>query len=355
MAKGAKPKTRVKAASDGRTVTAVYPTSVLRGLLRFMPGGAERTMLEAALAEADATRAAIAAEDALDAPLSIESLAPLGWMLVGEHSRIAYGAIREGDFRHEADGTWTFGPPGAFDRTRGPQTILRAFAQPGVMSPLHGVYLLAPPAADRKAAIARAAAMEAEWRSKLPAKPQASHGLMDGMPEGARIDEGRMGARPAWASANVGDVVRRSGEAADGVITVSMFRCDAVLRPVIVAGAGARTTTTGHRWSVARREHDPRFDPPGARRDLSGPRDCVVADVWAIVHNGSIDAEGQPRMAHGATRFRDDAGREAFPLATADEAQAAVLRFAAQIGIDCGTPPEAPTTMPLPGMHRQPI
>lgn len=368
-----KPKMRVKVSGNGANVVATIPLERLRALLPSLPEGDDRRILEDALAAADLVRAERVREDRLEMPLSIESLIPMGWMLAGAHSSLAYGAIRRGDFRREPDGAWTFGPSGAFDREDAETVVMRDAVQAGVMSETHWVYLLLEPAADQAAAVADALRLQAEWLRALPKKRRKPKLLADekgmyhsdwpayltdddleGMPEGARISRGRGAYEHPSAAWRVTDIVHKRDDHA----AVCAFQCDAVLRPVKVytggnLNIGAATRTTEYRWAVGRRDYDPSFDTsrPAA---LTGPYDCVLGSVWSVHHNGRIDwqkAMALPQIStgrhSGGVDRRDNC---VFPIARREEADVAITNFAAALGMIETQMRPMPDTLPVPDM-----
>ena len=366
-----KPRTRAKVSGNGANVVATIPLERLRSLLPSLPEGDDRRVLEDALASADLVRAERVREERLEMPLSIESLIPMGWMLAGTHSALAYGAIRRGDFRREPDGAWTFGPPGAFDREDAGTVVMRNAVQAGVMSETHWVYLVLEPTADQAAAVADALRLQAEWLRILPKKRRKPKLLADqkgmhhgdwpaylsdddleGMPEGARISRGRGAYDHPSAAWRITDIVHER----DDHVSVCAFRCDAVLRPVkVYTGAnlniGAATRTTEYRWAVGRREYDPSFDThrPAA---LAGPYDCVVGSVWSVHHNGRIDRSGATALPYISTGRNsggvDRRDNTIFPIAGKDEADVAVANFAAALGMVERQMRPMPETVPVP-------
>ena len=368
-----KSRTKAKVSGNGANVVATIPLERLRALLPHLPEGDDRRILEDALATADVVRVERAREDRLEMPLSIESLIPMGWMLAGTHSGIAYGAIRRGDFRREPNGEWTFGPSGAFDREDAAVTIMRNAVQAGVMSETHSVYLLLEPTASQATAVADALRLQAEWLRDMPAKrrkPKALAGEkgmyhsdwpaylreddLEGLPAGARISRGRGAYDHPSAAWRVTDIVHKR----EDHMSVCAFRCDAVLRPVKVytggnLNIGAATRTVEYRWAVGRREYDPSFDthrPAG----LTGPYDCVVGSVWSVHHNGRIGWDRAMALTHISTGRNsggvDRRDNSVFPIASKDEADVAIANFAIALGMIDGQARPMPDTVPVPDM-----
>jgi hypothetical protein len=368
-----KPRTRAKVSGNGANVVATIPLERLRALLPSLPEGDDRRVLEEALGEADVVRAERLREDRLETPLSIESLIPMGWMLAGTHSGIAYGAIRRGDFRRETDGAWTFGPPGAFDRDDAGTTVMRNAVQAGVMSEAHSVYLLLEPTPSQAAAVAGALRLQAEWLRDMPAKRRKPKALADergmrhsdwpaylsekdleGLPEGARISRDRGAYDHPSAAWRVTDIVHKR----DDHVCVCTFRCDAVLRPVKVytlgnLNIGTATRTVEYRWAVGRRDYDPNFDThrPAA---LTGPYDCVLGSVWSVDHNGRIGRDEAVALPHistgrnsGSVDRRDNV---VFPITSREDAEVAIGNFAAALGMVEGPMRPMPDTVPAPDM-----
>lgn len=372
-----KAKTRVKFSNNGRNVVANFPIERLRTILPTLPPGEERQLLEAALLEADEAKALQAREARLAAPLSIESLIPLGWMLTGSHSSLAYGAVRQGDFRQEDDGRWAYGPTGAFDREEEGTVVMRDAIQAGVMSEEHFVYRLLEPTTDSHTAIADAMGLEREWLRDLPRKCRKPRAMLEGgvfgheakgmsrldwlrymdkkdlegLPEGARFSGGRQHYRPSDYFWRPTDVVHHS----ERNLTTSVFRCHAALRPVMVCMGSSiqlQNRTAEYRWTVVR-EYDPSYD--GMRpRALTTPYDCVLGKVWAATHNGQLPWTQTAGMAQintgGGGESTDRRDNQAFPLATKEEADIAANSFAVTLGIIEGEAGPLPETIPAPEM-----
>lgn len=363
--------TKARVGKGGRTVIATFPTEALRSIVAGMDAGKERDALAQALAEADRTATECGTEERLDTPLSIEGLAPLGWMLAGSHSPLAYGAVRQGDFRQEPDGRWSFGPPGGFDRQDDGTVVMHDATQAGVMSQEHSVYRLLDPTPNASAAIADALRLEAEWRRELPAKRRRPRKLddkmgvnrrdwhrymleedLDGMPEGARISRGRGHYDNPTGSWRVSDIVHKRADH----VSVYAFRCDAVLRPVRIhvgGNLGGATRTGEYRWTVGYREYDPSFDSMRPR-PLTGPYDCVIGGVWSVHHNGRIEWDQAMALPQISTRWNsggvDRRDNIAFPLASKAEADAAVQVFAIALGIVEGDATDMPAPIEVPDM-----
>lgn len=372
-----KPRTRAKVSGNGANVVATIPLERLRALLPSLPEGDDRRVLEDALGTADLVREERRREDRLEMPLSIESLIPVGWMLAGAHSDIAYGAVRRGDFRRESDGGWTFGPAGAFDREDADTIVMRDAVQAGVMSEMHSVYRLLEPTTSQAEAVAGAMRLQTEWLREMPAKRRKPKALADekgmrhsdwpaylsvedleGLPESARISRGRGFYDHPSSSWRVTDIVHKR----EDHVSVCAFRCDAVLRPVKVYTAanlniGAATRTVEYRWAVGRREYDPSFDThrPAA---LTGPYDCVIGNVWSVHHNGRIDWSKAMALPHIATGPNsggvDRRDNSVFPIASREDADIAIASFAAALGMIDGPMPDMPDTVPVPEMDAAP-
>lgn len=371
-----KAKTKAKIGNNGRNIVVTFPIDRIRALLPTLPDGDERLLIETLITQADEARAAVAREDRLRKPLSIESLTPVGWMLTGTHSTLAYGAVRCGDFRLESDGTWAFGPPGAFEREADDVTIMQGAAQGGVMSEEHFVFRLLEPTTDLNAAIRGAIRLETEWRSELPRnrrKPKAmleggkygrlqSGGSRDswildmeeadleGLPEGARISPRREVYMPCDSGWRLKDVVMESAAR----VSITAFQCDAALRPMsICAGASISFDNRTHeyRWSVATREFDPGYDTRRPK-PLTSPYDCVLGKVWAVSHNGRIDGQTAARLTRislgNGTGSYDRPDNKAFPLATREDADVAVASFAVALGMTEGELVAMPAVIPEP-------
>lgn len=371
-----KAKTRVKIANGGRNIVLNFPMARLREILPSLPQSDERTLIEQALVDIDANAIAAAREVRLNTVLSIESLAPLGWMLTGTQSALAYGAIREGDFRCEGKDGWTYGPAGAFDREADVVVVMRGAVQAGVMSEKHGVYRLLEPTTDRQQAVDDAMGLEAEWLRALPAKMRKPKALpeneakgmssrdqrcymdicdLEGLPDGATLAYGRAHYSSSSAPRRAEDVVHESQNDHNGAVAVSVYCCDAALRPIVISeNVSSRVygRTGEYRWTAVR-HYDPSYDGPN-RIPLTTPYDCVLGNVWSVSHNGPIDwskipLEDRQRIVIGmnATTF-DRRDHEMFPLATKAEADVAAMNFAMKWGIIVGEMRPMPNIMPLP-------
>lgn len=272
----------IRVPATGRTVNATIPFEMLDDLIGQLPEGPVRRQFEEARDTACTRRGTAGREGRLETPLSIESLSRVGWMLVGEHSRIAHGAIREGDFRHvdkprhRNGGGWECGITGAFDRDPEGTVILRDAVQVGVFSEKHGVYLLLPPTTDRAAAIASAEALEREWRDALPTKVQDGVGWGPGphYPEGAMSWRLPPPTAQGIDSMHDDEAIYRGEDRRH----VSIYQCEAVLRPARrIDRETNRPETFGMRWCIGRRS--------GTHNVLSGPYNLVVGAVWAVYTN----------------------------------------------------------------------
>lgn len=368
-----KAKTRVKLAAAGRNVVATFPIERLRAILPSLPEGDERKLLEEALAKADERQVAQKREERKSRLLSIESVIPFGWMLTGDASTLAYGAIREGDFRHEADGSWTFGPPGAFDREDDGVEVLRDAAQGGVMSEEHGVFRLEAPTRDRHEAIDAAIRLEADWRASLPARLAKPRMLLDGgcfrlggkgmhrtewygymreedladLPEGARIASPRGFYRPGF-NWHVEDIVH-GGE--DRPVAC-VYRCDAILRPrhTYDETGGYHSFTLDHRWMAGAREYDPRYDGRWTPAATDGPYDCLLGSVWVALHNDFAGrVPGGVQLVTGRnTGTIEYPGNDRFPLASRADAEAVAWNYAIALELVEGDRKPEPPTIAAP-------
>lgn len=343
-----KAKIGVKIGANGKRIVATFPVDRLRGLLASIPEGEDRTVLEEALAQADEIRATQAQENRLNTPLSIESLIPLGWMLAGEYSTLAYGAVRMGDFRDEGDGHWAYGPAGAFDREDDGVRVMRGAIQAGVMSEKHAVYRLGEPTTNTKAALEQALAMEADWREQLSPKRNE---LAD-LPEGAIVSPGRNLYGTHTYQWRIGDNIYTS----EIGVNVRQFECDAVLNACFIGhelslrGGTGIARTREYRWDIGRRAHDPKYDGTRKPRPLSGPYDCVLGKVWAATHNAPLPNSEYAKLPSLITRNSSTYDRRdniVFPLPTEADANIASSNFAIQLGIIEGSQSEMPSTLPV--------
>ena len=336
---------RIRVPASGRTVGVTFARTTLEALIDQLPEGAIRIELEQGLAEAVTNGATAARETRLDARLSIESLSMVGWMMTGDHSRVAHGAIREGDFRfvettgRRADSGWECGPPGAFDREPDGVRVLRGAAQAAVFSEVHCAYRMLAPTTDRAAAIAAAIALEIKWRAALPPKPIRPAAVpnpgirsdqwpmfrrecdLAAYPEGAFLyGMARPTADTALGQGNVED--EKVAENDQG-FHVSIYPCEAVLRPLRTFDPALNACrTSGMRWCVGTREA-PRFGSD--RRVLDGPYDLVAGSVWAAYSNAAPTPSWH---VGGQINMPDPGPREAIALTSRDEALKAAMGIA---------------------------
>lgn len=366
------PKLRISVAASGRTASVTFPRDALAEIARGMAPGPMRTQIEQAVARADDYSGRTSDEARLETVLSIESLAQVGWMMTGDHSPLAYGAIRQGDFRRVELGAgsgWEFGPPGAFDREPNGVPVLKDAVQAGVMSETHHAYRLLDPTVDQESAVDAAERLAAEWRSALPPKRKRPVGLdPDGctrdalrhrvarqqwdsyygdadmalLPDGARLSRGR---ERIWSGAGVLHTLpederpHRVGTRPDGT-SVTIYQFEAVLSPdVRVDPERGRGRTFGMAWAFGRRDHDPRFEPARGHKPFDGPYHCVLGRVWTAVHN---------HVARLHAFERDDVD----VYATREQALAAADVHAHKLGI-LDEAPRAPTTIPVPDYGRE--
>lgn len=359
------PKLTAKPSRKGDKVVVTFPTQRLRSIAATLPEGEDRTALLKAVDEAETLKSDIAREMRLETALSIESLSPLGWMIVGTHSSIAYGAIREGDFRlDEAEGRrgWVHGPSGAFDREPEGTTIMRGAVQAGVMSESTAFYLLEEPTMDRTKAISQALSLETAWRAILPAtssRPEmlirdAEQGFTPiartqwphyytreevGLPDEARKAGIRMGVGNATLPTERDGPIHSSGN-----IAIHMFHCDAMLRPEIVCDRlSTRISTRGMAWETSTSRWNNRHPI------CDGPYDCVLGKVWAVLDATPRRWNGGPTLCQthnsGSADNRD---RQVFPLATREEALTAARNLAIREGALKGDETQMPETIAVP-------
>lgn len=327
--------------------TITFNNQQLTDVISQLPDGEERRIFETALEAAREKKVNHDRQIRLNTNLSIESLTPIGWMMVGEHSPLAYGAIREGDFRlDEVNGEkgWVFGPPGAFDREAAETIVMRNVTQAGVMSEVHQVYRVLDPV-DRETAIRQAGELEAEWRASLPKKSLPAKVMFPG-PDGemeyrftreewpnfyteeifARFPEG---AKAAY-SQNTGWAPSIAAKFNDEVLSepyrVYVYECDAEYS-VITKYSKIGREFAGYGWHVRERILD-HVQGYYQRHLMSGPYDCIIGKVWVAAlqpgqkpHNGRI-------LVNGQIKYPDYSADTCFPLATREKAMEAALLLA---------------------------
>ena len=344
----AKSSIRTRVPASGATIGVTMPYQMLEAFTQTIQHGEVRTALEQALRIADENRAVSAVESRLDTILSIESLAPLGWMMVGEHSPIAYGAVRTGDFRLatcEGRTGWEFGPSGAFDREGDDVVIMRGATQAGVMSEKHCAYHLAPPVQDRQTAVDGAAALEKVWRTTLPHKTTPLWTRATHLAKLVGDVQVTSGARHIVR--DISTMRRREDEMLRGRTgNVHVFPYDARLASVTrYDGQRNLLSTTGMGWTFARYRRD-----PGDEHDvhlLDGPYDCLMAGVWAAASDAGYQSDALARETMNGQR--PPRPLEHAPLADGDEALEAARNIAARIdATGARVDDDPPSTVAIP-------
>lgn len=342
--------------------TITFNNQQLADIISKLPDGEERQVFETALEAAHEKKKIHDWQIRINTNLSIESLAPIGWMMVGEHSPLAYGAIREGDFRlDEVNGEkgWVFGPPGAFDREDPETVVMRNVTQAGVMSEVHQIYRVLDPV-DRETAIRQAEELETEWRAKLPKK---------GLPPKVRLPgpDGEMEyrfTREEWPNFYTEEIFALFPEGAKAAynqntgwapVIAAKYNDEVLSDPyrVYVYECDAEYSDTRHHdgqitrygWHVRQRilDHSQGYYE---RHLMSGPYDCIIGKVWAAVLQPGQKPHNGRTMVNGQIKYPDYSENTCFPLETREKAMEAALLFSREDGEDYDQ--SMPDVIPLP-------
>lgn len=342
--------------------TITFNNQQLEDIISHLPKGEYRHVFENALEAARAKKIKHDWQIRMNTNLSIESLAPLGWMMVGDHSPLAYGAIRDGDFRlDEVNGEkgWVFGPSGAFDREDPETIVIRNATQACIMSELHQIYRALDPI-DRATAIRQAEELVIEWRANLPKKVLPPKVMLPGRDGEMEYKFSREewpnfytkeilalfpeGAKSAY-NQNTGRgptiVAKFSDEVLSDPYRVYVYACDAEYSQI----AHPDGQIIGYGWHVRQRvlDYAQGYDRPQL---MDGPYDCIIGKVWAAAlqpgqkpHNGRILVKGQ-------IKYPDYSAGTCFPLETREKAMEAAHLLAHQDGEN--SEQSMPDVIPLP-------